>query len=165
MFYDISEEEQEHGNLLDGINKREQSMEVGLEYFGILKTYDFRVKLLHDGLSKHDGTIGSIEVARPIFTRYVMFVPGLSFTYLDSNTTNYYFGVAPDEVTSFRSVYEANSSWLATARLYLERPMSDNWSIVASTSYSYVSDEIHNSPFVENRKNTYNLSVGVLWAF
>jgi len=165
VFQEISEQEQEQGNLLDGIDKRESSTEVGIEYFGILKKYDFRVKLLHDGLSKHHGTIGSLEVSRPFFTRHVMFVPGFSLVYIDDNAASYYYGVSKDEQTTLRPFFKASDAFVAKARLYLERPMDDDWSIVASASYSFYSDGISDSPLVNGRDNTYNMSVGVIWTF
>ena len=164
-FYEISEEAQESGNLLDGINEREDSMEVGVEYFGIYKKYDFRVKLLHDGLGRHKGTIGSLELSRPIFTRHVMFVPGFTLAYYDNNATDYYYGVSKDEVTPSRSAYQADSAWIATARLYVERPMGDDWSFIGAASYSFVSNEIMDSPIVAHNQNPYSISVGVLWTF
>jgi len=165
VFQEISEQEQEQGNLLDGIDTRESSMEVGIEYFGILKKYDFRVKLLHDGLSKHHGSIASLEVSRPFFTRHVMFVPGFSLIYIDENAANYYYGVSASEQTHFRPSYKAQDAFVAKARIYLERPMDDDWSIVASASYAFYSDGISDSPIVNDRSNTYNMSVGVIWTF
>lgn len=165
IFFEISEEKQKRGNVLDGISRRRDSMEVGIEYFGILKKYDFRVKLLHDGMSIHHGTIASIELSRPIFTRHVMFVPGISVVYIDQNAADYYFGVSPLEQTSVRPSYRADGAWVATARLYLERPMSDDWSIIGSASYTHYSDEISQSPIVNYRDSAYNISVGVLWTF
>ena len=165
LFYDISEDDQENGHLLDGINDRESSMEVGVEYFGIYKKYDFRVKLLHDGLGKHKGAIGSAELSRPIFTRHVMFVPGIAITYISENATDYYYGVSKEEATASRAIYQPNGAWIATARLYLERPMSDDWSFIASASYSLVSNEILDSPIINHSVEPYSVGIGVLWTF
>ncbi|MFD2168269.1 MipA/OmpV family protein [Thalassotalea euphylliae] len=164
-FFEISEEEQENGNLLDGINTRESSMEVGVEYFGILKKYDFRLTLLHDALNEHNGTIARADISRPYFTKYVMFVPGISVTYIDENATDYYYGVSPEEATSYRPAYKADSALITTARLYVERPIDEDWSVIAAASYSAFSDAINDSPIVNNRNEAYNISVGVLWTF
>lgn len=165
LFFTLNEDSQEQGFMLDGINERKSSMEVGVEYFAILKKNDVRFKVLHDGLGRHHGTVASVEVSRPFFTKHFMFVPGIAISYIDSNAADYYYGVSRQEATAFRSEYQAKASVISTARMYLERPINDSWSIVASGNYSYFSEGIGNSPLTQGRNKTYSFSVGVLWTF
>ncbi|REL25779.1 MipA/OmpV family protein [Thalassotalea euphylliae] len=165
LFFELSEDDQERGNLLDGIEKREISTEIGFEYFGIFRKFDVRLAVVHDALSRHHGTVASLDVSRPYFTRHLMFLPGISVSVYDDNATDYYYGVSAEEVTDFRPLYRPGASWVGRARLYVERPMTDDWSIIAAASVSLFSDNIRNSPLVSGRDAVYSLSIGALWTF
>ncbi|NMP32432.1 MipA/OmpV family protein [Thalassotalea sp. M1531] len=165
LFFKLDEDSQESGNMLDGINERKSSMEVGVEYFSILKKNDIRLKLLHDGLNRHNGTIATFEISRPFFTKHFMLVPGIAVSYVDDNAADYYYGVSREEVRSFRPEYHAKGSVISTVRVYLERPLNDSWSIVASGKYSYFGEGIADSPLVQGREDNYSFNFGVLWTF
>lgn len=165
LFFELSEEDKEKGSVLDGIRDRESSMEFGIEYFAIFKKFDVRFKLMHDGLNKHNGSLASFEISRPFFTRHVLVMPGIAVYYIDDNAANYYYGVSQEEVSDVRPVYEATSSIFATARLYLERPINDDWSLVSSASYTAVSSGVSDSPILRGRNSSYSFNVGVLWTF
>ncbi|MCH2058360.1 MAG: MipA/OmpV family protein [Thalassotalea sp.] len=165
LFFELSEEDREKGSVLDGIRDRESSMEFGIEYFAIFKKFDVRFKLMHDGLNKHNGSLASFEISRPLFTRHVLVMPGIAVYYIDDNAANYYYGVSQEEVSDVRPAYEATSSIFATARLYLERPINDDWSLVSSASYTAVSSGVSDSPILRGRNSSYSFNVGVLWTF
>ncbi|REL34536.1 MipA/OmpV family protein [Thalassotalea euphylliae] len=165
LFFELSEDDQERGNLLDGIETRKASTEVGFEYFGIFRKFDVRMAVVHDALSRHHGTVASLDVSRPYFTRHAMFLPGISVAVYDDNATDYYYGVSAEEATSFRPEYRPGAAWVGRARLYVERPMDDDWSIIAAASVSLFSDNISDSPLVSGRDTVYSLSVGMLWTF
>ena len=165
LFFELSEDDKEKGSILDGIRDRESSMEFGVEYFAIFKKFDVRFKLMHDGLNKHNGSVASFEISRPFFTRHILVMPGVAVYYIDDNAANYYYGVSQDEVNELRPAYEATASIFATARLYLERPINDDWSIVSSASYTAVSSGVSDSPLLRGRNNSYSFNVGVLWTF
>lgn len=165
LFFELSEEDKEKGSVLDGIRDRESSMEFGIEYFAIFKKFDVRFKLMHDGLNKHSGSLASFEISRPFFTRHVLVMPGIAVYYIDDNAANYYYGVSQEEVNDVRPAYEATSSIFATARLYLERPINDDWSLVSSASYTAVSSGVSDSPILRGRNSSYSFNVGVLWTF
>ena len=165
LFFSLSEDDQERGNMLDGINEREDSTEVGIEYFAIFKKYDVRLNVLHDAMNEHNGTVASVAISRPFFTKYFMFVPGLTLSYIDDNAADYYYGVSAQEATDFRPEYKAKGSLVTSARVYLERPINESWSIIASGGYVVVSSGISDSPIVQGRTDSYSLNVGVLWTF
>ncbi len=150
---------------LQDIRTRENSVEGGIEYVGQWGKYDFRTRVLHDLLSNHGGIIASFEVARPIFTRHVFILPTLGVTYISNDATDYYFGVENFESTPQRPEYHPGSAMMATLSVYLERPLSESWSVVGFAGYSVFDSAITDSPIVQPRKDAYNIGFGVLWSF
>ena len=164
LFVEISQAEQQQGHLLDDITPRRASVEVGVEIMKSNRSIEWQVRLLHDGLNRHHGSVFEAKVAYPIFTRTTLFVPAIGVAYIDENAADFYFGVDNNEVTTNRPFYQASGTWLATARGYFEHPLNSQWSIVGSAYITHFGRGITNSPLV-NRNDSYKLSLGVLWSF
>ncbi|WP_158100663.1 MipA/OmpV family protein [Neiella marina] len=165
LFERISEGAQERGNLLDGIDKRRNSMEVGFEYYRTIGRAELKLSLLHDALSNHDGLYGSIDWGIPIYRAGYLFAPSLFVEFLDSNITDYYFGVDSHEASAQLPEYRASSAWRGGIQLYAERPINEQWSAISFARYAKVSNEISDSPIVAGRDETYSIHAGVLWSF
>ena len=164
LFVEISEAEQQSGNILDGIKTRRSSVEVGVELMKSNRSIEWQVRVLHDALNRHNGSIIEAKVAYPIFTRTTLIVPALGVAYIDDNASDFYFGIDESEVTVNRPLYKASGTWLGTARSYFEHPLNNNWSIVGSAAITYFSKGIADSPIVD-RNDSYKVSIGVLWSF
>ncbi|MFC3094666.1 MipA/OmpV family protein [Alteromonas sediminis] len=150
---------------LEGLTVREGSLEVGLEYTRAFTKYDLRVRLLHDALSRHKGSIATIELARPLFFKSTLVIPSIGATFISSPATQYYYGVSTAEAKPGRLAYSPNDAVVTSARIYIERPMSKSWSLVGYGGYAVLSSAIANSPIVSPRSDTYYGGVGVLWTF
>jgi len=165
LFIEISEQKQERGHKLDGLDKRRASLEVGIEYYRAYDDVDLRLSYLQDGLDNHNGSYASIGVAFPRFTSQLFLLPSLTLEYLDSDIIDYYLGVDSHEATSKRETYHPGAAWRAQARLYLEHPLNESWSLLGALRYSLFSDEISDSPLVAPLNETYGIHLGVLWSF
>jgi len=150
---------------LDGISVREGSLEVGVEYTREFTKYDLRVRVLHDALSRHNGSIATIELARPLFFKSTLVIPSVGATFISSPATQYYYGVSAAEARPDRPEYSPSNSLVTSMRLYVERPMSKTWSLVGYAGYAVLSSAIADSPIVSPRSDTYHGGVGVLWTF
>jgi outer membrane scaffolding protein for murein synthesis (MipA/OmpV family) len=164
-FTEISQEDQEQGNLLDGIQTRRASFEMGIEYVRQYTDADIRVRLLNDVLSRHDGFLFTADYNRPIFTNYALIMPSVGVIYLSENAVDYYYGVSANEATSFRTAYSPEGAWGASARLYIERPINKSFTAFAFANYVYFDEDITESPIVTIEQAAYNIAVGVLWTF
>ena len=164
-FPTISEDDQEQGTLLNGINKRLASFEVGVEYVKRFTQSDVRIRALHDGLGRHDGYLFSFDYGRPMFTEDWLIMPSWGFSYLSENAVDYYYGVRAGEATTARPEYKPGDAWGITARIYAERPMGRNWTLFGFASYSRFSDAVTDSPLVTAQDGTHNVTIGVLWSF
>ena len=163
-FGPISEEYQDEGTALNGIQERESTIEAGIELIYQFKDVDMHLRVMHDALARHKGSIVSIDMSKPLFTKTMLIQPTLGVTYISSNTTDYYYGISAAEATVDRPEYTAGSAWALSARVYVERPLSESWSIIGTASYSHASHEVHDSPIV-NTPDAYNVSLGALWVF
>ena len=164
-FVSVTDNESRPGDKLYGIDDRLASLEGGIEYLREFDTYEVRVRLLHDMLDRHNGTVATLEIARPIFTRKVFYLPSVGLTYISSKATDYYFGVRANEVTEQRPAYQASSGMIGSVRLYAERPMGDNWSLVGFASYNLINAAIADSPIVNPHKDAFNIGIGAVWSF
>lgn len=164
-FQEISQEEQDEGNLLDGLLVRQSSFEVGVEYLTQIEEGDFRVRALTDALGRHEGHLFIADYTRAFFTRSLLILPSVGVTYMSEEAVDYYYGIEQREATATRPVYRPGSGWTVTARLYVERPLAKHWTLFGFASYSHFNDSITDSPIVTVNDGTYNLAIGVLWSF
>ena len=164
-FSTISAEDQKRGNRLDGLSTRNASFEVGVEYIKQFPKSDVRVRLLHDSLGKHDGYLLSFDYSRPVFTTDWLILPSWGVSYLSDKSVDYYYGIRPSEATLDRPEYQPGSGWGLTARLYVERPLWQDWTLFGFASYSKFSNSISDSPIVSADNGTHVIAVGVLWSF
>lgn len=164
-FFAISEDEQEYGHRLDGINNRNMSLEVGLEYLRAYHSLEMRLRLLHDALSVHDGVLATIEFTRPIYTRRTFFLPSVGVTFISQNAADYYYGIDEDEARRDRPVYQPGHGWIGSIKLYVERPISASWSLIGFAGYHLFGNDLADSPIVSPRNDAYNLGLGLLWTF
>lgn len=164
-FYTIEDQQPEEQNLLSGIKTRQASVEAGIEYLTSFDEIDLRARLLHDVLSRHRGSIASVELARAYFTRHYFILPTVSVTYLSQSAVNYYYGVEQEEVNSERALYSAGDGMIGTVSVYIERPLDDQWSLVSYAGYSKFNSAITNSPLAQPRVDAFKIGLGVLWSF
>ena len=163
-FGPIMEDEQETTHILDGIKDRKTSMEAGVELNYRFDDIDIQVRLLHDVLSRHKGSIAGINVSKAFYTKTMLILPTLGLNYISENAVDYYYGIDTDEVTPIRPEYKPNGAWISNIHIYIERPLSESWSIIGTAGYYKVSDSISDSPIVNNDAG-YNFSLGALWVF
>ncbi|MCC2614982.1 MipA/OmpV family protein [Aestuariibacter halophilus] len=164
-FSTIDAEEQYDTQVLDGLDARNASLEVGVEYLTTIGKMDLRVRLLHDALGRHGGGLFSAELARQYYTRHALWMPSLGITVVSSDAVDFYYGVRPHEATLTRPVYTGSTAWIGSARLYAERPLGEDWSLIGFAGYAFFSDGIADSPIVGDRNDTFRVGMGVLWSF
>lgn len=89
---------------------------------------------------------------------------GAGLTYYDQALVDYYIGVNVNEVTSHRTLYEADDAFRAQLEVYAQYPLSQSWFFNASITQSLYSNKIKQSPLVDKNQLT-QLMVGVLYVF
>lgn len=89
---------------------------------------------------------------------------GAGLTYYEQELVDYYIGVDADEVTSHRSLYEADGGFRGQLEVYAQYPLSQSWFFNASITQSFYNNKIKQSPLVDKSQLT-QLMVGVLYVF
>jgi len=152
-----------------GINSRETQVEFGLR-LGYNTNFQ-KIKLLSEIRCGRRGRSGKISAIRPfIVTNKLWIIPQINFSLLDENMIDYYFGVNEDEVNDSRStklnnIYDPNKFAYASAvGITIRYSINPKFSIFSLAEIQYVSDEIGDSPIVENRAN-YFVGLGLKYDF
>ncbi|MEI6855960.1 MipA/OmpV family protein [Psychrilyobacter sp.] len=152
-----------------GISSRDSQVEFGLRLG--YKTGFQKVTLLGEVRSGKRGGSGKISALRPIIvTDKFSIIPQISLSLLDKNMVNYYFGVDEDEVndprnTELDKVYDPDEFAYVSGIGVLGRyKFTPTWSVFGLAEIQYVSDEIGDSPIVDNRAN-YFVGLGLRYDF
>lgn len=87
-----------------------------------------------------------------------------SLTYYSEKVTDYYVGIAPDEVSALRHEFTASHAVKTQFELFAQRPISESWTVNIGLSQSYYLGDLGESPIV-NTENTTQIMLGVLYVF
>ena len=110
----------------------------------------FKIKHNHEINNKHNGSSTSLSYSAPIFYKRWLIMPQLSYEHHTEEVVNYFFGVSPIDATVDIPAYQtgsAHSYQLGVLGLF---EINDQWSFVGNIQNEYYSDEINNSPIVED---------------
>jgi outer membrane protein len=102
-----------------------------------------------------NGARGEISAFKPItVTDRFFLVPGINLNYFSDSFNNYYFGVSPQEAFSNSKLkgksYKADDGFSVGASLNGEYLWNDNMSLMLFTGLQKFSNDISDSPLVEN---------------
>ncbi len=132
-----------------GLDKREQSLDAGLEFALRTQWGELRFDWVTDTLNRHNGNELHYSYRYRIEAGPWTFSPYVAWTWQDENLTNYYFGISESEATSDRPAYlpgdstwvsfGLNSSWQATDRIVF----------FGNVSFGGADSGVVNSPLVE----------------
>jgi len=152
-----------------GISSRQTQVELGLRLG--YNTNFHRVKLLGEVRGGERGAGAKISAVRPFMvTSRLFIIPQIKFSLLDENMMDYYFGVTEDEVNDSRNTaldeaYDPNKFGYASAMgISIRYYINSKISAFSVAEVQYVSDEIGDSPIVDNGVN-YFTGVGLRYDF
>jgi outer membrane scaffolding protein for murein synthesis (MipA/OmpV family) len=157
-------------NLLSGLREREATIGLALRY-----SYYFKEALFSlDIVSAHSGDdeYGNHVSGLIIDSFYSYLLPyrnwdiyfGAGLTYFSQDIVNYYIGVSADEATDIRAEYTADDGFRAQLEVYVQHPLSANWSFNVGLTHSVYSENVQESPLVDTNIVT-QVMLGVLYVF
>lgn len=132
----------------EGLDKREQSLDAGLE-LGLKQNWgEIKLDWVTDTLGRHDG-----QEARFVY-RYRFdagpwsLSPYISWTWQDANLTNYYFGVSEAEARPDRPAYlPGESQWIGFG-MNTSWQVSDRIVFFGNVGFAGTESEVIDSPLV-----------------
>ncbi|MFC5077898.1 MipA/OmpV family protein [Vibrio thalassae] len=135
---------------LIGMASRVTSRDLGLSADfsfekGTLSTY-----VQHDISGVYNSFVGGATYFLPLEIGTMDFVPFAGLSYQSAEYVDYYFGVHDNEVTEQRSSYKGQSDVSYQLGYELIIPVSKNWNITQTASYTRLGDNISDSPIVDN---------------
>ena len=113
-----------------------------------------------------EGGMGSLGLYRTyVITPKLTLIPSVNFTYYESDYVDYYFGIDSGELGgSIKDTYDGEDSYRYGLSLSAVYNFTDNISVVGSTGINKLSNEISDSPIIENDV-IYYFGVGIVYTF
>ena len=141
----------------DGIDSRYPTLEAGLKAeYPFLERYTVSFEGMADVLSEHDGYELSLKVSEEIPAIFgneklsMKVSAGLSWR--SKNLNDYYFGIDESEARAGRPAYEAGGGLNYQFGTSLTYRIDDRWSWFNMVGIEFASDEITDSPMVEDHE-------------
>ena len=135
----------------DGLEEREQSLDVGFQISHSSSWGKITAGWLTDALDRHNGQEVEFSYRYNISLGPWSLSPFIRWAWQDEDLTNYYFGVSPDEARPGRPVYSpGESQWLGFG-LNSAWQVSDRISLFGNFGFSGTESDVVNSPLVEER--------------
>jgi outer membrane protein len=135
---------------LAGLVKRDGTIEGG---FYINHTTDlgrFRFSLLTDMGSEHDGQRATASYTFDLHAGNWNINPSMGAQWMSGDIVDHYYGVSALESTVTRAGYKGSSAINLFAGVRARYEISDRWDFSASTGFKRLSDNITDSPIVDD---------------
>ncbi len=110
----------------------------------------FKIKHNHEINNKHNGSSSSFSYSAPIFYKRWLIMPQLSYEHHTEEVVNYFFGVRPIDATVTTPAYQTGSAHSYQLGVFGLFGINDKWSFVGNIQNEFYSDEISNSPIVDD---------------
>lgn len=160
--------ESSDSSTLSGMSDRDMTIDAGLEIAYKLNFATFNASFVTDMLSEHDGyeiELGlSKRFGRAFGVEQLSIIPKIGVSFLSDNLVDYYYGVRASEATASRAAYSVDSSINYNAGFNLSYALDDKWDFITGFNYTWLDDEIHNSPIV-SKSGVYSILIGATYEF
>jgi len=139
--------------LFAGLNRADgAALEIEASHdFGV---FDIAAVVRRDVSQNHDGIGGEVSLGRSVMMGKALIEGRVGGSYLDSNYSNFLYGVAASEGNARRGGYDLNANWSPFVEVSAIVPMNDMTSIVAGFRHEILSKDISNSPLVATGERT-----------
>lgn len=143
-----------------GMKDRKFSMDVGAAFSYEANEWKIKFSSMFDVLNRSNGAELVTSLSHTFRFGPIFLEPRLTFSYLDSNHVDYYYGVDKDEVTEIRNEFTGKSALNTGLGLSISTPILFNGFTQLNIQRTWFSDEITESPLVEDHSN---ISVRLLY--
>ena len=118
----------------------------------------------HDVIGHGDGAKFKTNYSYPIkLSKQLMLIPSVGVELNSSDVSNYYYGVAQGESTTY-APYELSSTVNYNAGLFLMYYINKNWNVNAMVNYKQLDSDIEDSPIIDT-DNTTTVMMSVNYRF
>lgn len=150
---------------LSFLDKRKMAADVYLQYLRRFRYGTVGAKIYADVLGNADGFGADVFFKLPIFINEFTITPGAGLSYLSGDRTDYYYGISKAEANrSGLRYYHADFSVSPYVSLEASYLTKNGWYIFANTKYTYLSNEITDSPMIGDEHGLV-MSIGAMLNF
>ncbi len=146
--YRLQGYESSDSRFLKGMEDRHGTLESGLQASFKNSFGQIRLTWLSDLLNEHSGHEAKMTLSKSFRFKKLMIVPSVDATWQSEQLADYYYGVEQKEARFDRPAYQVDSTLVYSAGLMVNFMMNERWSITSRVSLVKLSDEISDSPIV-----------------
>lgn len=158
---DLNGYEADDSPALAGMEDRDFSIGLGLAAEVKLGLFNIGASVQQDVANNSDGLSAdlSLGMTRPVTKKMIAgFKVGVA--YEDSDYSNYYYGVLPNEARESRPAYELDNTFNPYIQFNAIYRLNKSWSLNSMMIYTQLDSDIEDSPIVEHgHKTTFLLGV------
>ncbi|WP_435929920.1 MipA/OmpV family protein [Dryocola sp. BD613] len=132
------------------LKDRRSTFMTGLSYTHLSDSLGtFETALSTDALSTSNGLHWNSTWSYPVQLGAFSLEPALGVNWNDGKFNRYYYGISSGEAarSGFKK-YTPGDSWTPFAELSINYSLSDNWNLYGGARYTFLPDEVKNSPMV-----------------
>lgn len=150
-------------NLLED---RDDSLDVGVTATWSGRLGELEIELLSDVTDQSGGQEYSLQYGYPLHLGPTIVTPNVGVTFLSDDMANYYYGTLDEEVARGVLDYKPDASTIPHVGVNVMRFFGKHWTFLAFLKYSFLPDEIKDSPFLEpDSDGTVSALIGVSRGF
>jgi MipA family protein len=151
------------GDCTRKLRKRETAGLAGIEYGVLLDDLNIQLQYLTDVTDVHDGDEARLSLSKYWNFERLNVSAALGLIWQSEEIVNYYYGVTRPEADA-RGTYETDAGISYLLRSDWTYKLSKNWDLKFLATYKFLSDEINQSPLVEEKGVT-TIFVGGVYHF
>ena len=147
------------------LNPRDGELEAGFGLSALTKVGFFTSRINADVSGKSRGYLADVTWWLPYYKKGLLIMPAIGVTWYDSNFSNYYFGgVSPEESNPLIPAFDTGSTTSLNGILALGYRFNQHWFVTGGAVYSYLSNNVVDSPVLLSRDETILFgAVGYIW--
>ena len=135
---------------LAGMSDTSYLVNTGVQMQYRLMPFSLTAAAVHDVTGRTGGNSASAKFAAtvPLDDTRMVLIPSIAITWLDSDITDYYYGVSQNEATSTRSAYNPGTALNVGYGLTFKYQLAEHWSATLGYVFTQYADDISDSPIV-----------------
>lgn len=148
------------------LEDRDDSLDAGISGKWSGQAGELEIELLSDVTDTSGGQEFSLQYGYPLHLGQTMVTPTVGVTWLSEDTANYYYGTLDTEVARGAVDYKPDAVTIPHVGVNFMRFFGEKWAMIAFLRYSFLPDELKDSPFLEpDSDGTASVLIGVQRSF
>lgn len=149
---------------LEGMSDRDSSFWVGGVATWRTGIVNLSAEVLTDAMDNSKGTRAKLQIDRRFAAGALGFTPRLAAEWVDSNYVDYYYGVKPSELRTWRNSYDGDSTVNAEVGVRIDWQPAPRHSVFLDLGATRMGSAIKDSPLAEE-DTQYAVGIGYFYRF